>query len=64
MKGMVNKARFEDIQVLAPTPDEQRQFGRIFAEYTALRQSAEERHSESQLFFQSLQSKAFRGDLV
>lgn len=63
MKGMVSKSRFEQIQLMFPPLDLQRDYGRRALAIEALR--AQHRAAIARLdgLFSSLQHRAFQGEL-
>ncbi len=63
MKGMVSKGKFKEIEFLAPEPEEQQEFGRIFKKYLHNNNVLREAYQNSHNLFASLSQRAFRGEL-
>ena len=63
MKGMVSKGKFKEIEFLAPEPEEQQKFGRIFKKSLHNNNILREAHQNSHNLFASLSQRAFQGKL-
>ena len=63
MKGMVSKGKFQEIRFLAPSYDEQQDFGRFFIRVVDMMKGLEESSKESEVLFASLAQRAFSGEL-
>lgn len=63
MKGMVSKGKFQEIQFLAPSCEEQQDFGRFFSKVVDMMKRLEESSTESEVLFASLAQRAFSGEL-
>jgi len=63
MKGMVSKGKFKEIEFLAPEPEEQQEFGRIFKKSLHNNNILREAHQNSHNLFASLSQRAFQGKL-
>ena len=63
MKGMVSKSKFQEINFLAPTLEEQTKFGFIFQEYHKNKERLTSAKVEAKSLFNSLAVNAFRGEL-
>ena len=63
MKGLVNKSSFQSIEILLPSPDDQRKFARCARQVDHQRLNVEPALVADDQLFHSLQSRAFRGDL-
>ncbi len=63
MKGMVSKGIFQEIELISPPYDLQKKFGGYFCNYLSFLNKQELHFSESNILFNSLCQKAFRGEL-
>ncbi len=63
MKGMVSKGRLEDVELIVPPEQLQRQFGDYFGAFIGLTRKVTCFHEESEQLFGSLVQRAFRGEL-
>jgi type I restriction enzyme S subunit len=63
MKGMVSKGRLEDVELIVPPEQLQRQFGDCFRTLLGLTKKATCFYEESEQLFGSLVQRAFRGEL-
>ena len=63
MKGMVSKGKFENILLIKPTIELQKQFGGIFRKLEALSDKNDKACNNSDSLFTSLLQRAFRGEL-
>jgi type I restriction enzyme S subunit len=63
MKGMVSKGRFEQIRLLVPPIELQREFARQACAVEKLKTAQRASLAELDALFASLQHRAFRGEL-
>jgi len=63
MKGMVNKSRFEEIQLIFPKIELQENFGKAFDKIESLKATQRESLDQLDALFSSLQHRAFQGEL-
>ena len=63
MKGMVSKGRFQQIEFLRPSQDDQEEFGRVFVRTIGLSNYIRTKCAESDALFSALSQRAFRGEL-
>jgi type I restriction enzyme S subunit len=63
MKGMVSKSAFEQVTLISPPSDLQRQFGRVFLANEKLAGKARASLNAFDSLFATLQQRAFRGEL-
>jgi restriction endonuclease S subunit len=63
MKGMVNKSRFENINLLFPPVDQQQNYGRISLKIESLRAKHNAHLRQLERLSKSLEDYAFRGRL-
>ncbi len=63
MKGLVSKSKFEKINLLIPPKEKQNKFREIFMEYLTLHERQTKLQMESDFLFNSLNQRAFRGEL-
>jgi len=63
MKGMVSKSRFENVQIMFPPADLQRDFAQRVSAIRRLREQMSESLAQLDALFASLQHRAFRGEL-
>lgn len=63
MKGMVSKGKFQEIDFLAPSYNEQVEFGRFFLRAIEMSQKLQADLEASTELFSSLTHRAFRGEL-
>jgi type I restriction enzyme, S subunit len=64
MKGMVNKSKFSDIELIIPDKVDQQNFNQLFAETNDWIAKLSEQHVKSNAMFNSLSQQAFSGELV
>jgi len=60
---MVSKGIFQEIELISPPYDLQKKFGGYFCNYLSFLNKQELHFSESNILFNSLCQKAFRGEL-
>jgi len=63
MKGMVSKGRFEQVRLLVPPIELQREFARRVGAVEKLKTAQRASLAELDALFDSLQYRAFRGEL-
>jgi len=63
MKGMVSKGKFQEIEFLKPSQNEQVEFGKFFTRAIAMTKRLEADWKESEQLLGSLAQRAFRGEL-
>ena len=63
MKGLVSKGKFQEIGFLNPTPDKQKEFGRLFNQLIKTTEHFQKGLLESDVLFRCLYQRAFRGEL-
>jgi type I restriction enzyme S subunit len=63
MKGMVSKGKFQEIEFIDPSPDEQRNFGLIFKKILGATEKLQSSCADGEALFGSLSQRAFSGDL-
>ncbi|MEM7669859.1 MAG: restriction endonuclease subunit S, partial [Pseudomonadota bacterium] len=63
MKGMVSKGKFQQIEFLKPSQDDQKEFGKFFIRAISLSNHIRTKCTESDALFSALSQRAFRGEL-
>ena len=63
MKGMVSKGKFQEIEFLQPSHDEQVEFGKFFSRTIAVSKRLHADWDASEQLFSALIQRAFRGEL-
>nr|WP_312116887.1 restriction endonuclease subunit S [Moraxella sp. CTOTU47915] len=63
MKGMISKSKFSEITLPIPPFEEQIKFSKVFENFNSLKKTALSQLEHQENLFQSLQQRAFKGEL-
>lgn len=63
MKGMISKSKFSEITLPIPPFEEQIKFSKVFESFNSLKKTALSQLEQQENLFQSLQQRAFNGEL-